>query len=540
MEATNFIEEIINKDLEDGAVSEIVTRFPPEPNGYLHIGHAKAICINFGIKEKYHGKCNLRFDDTNPAKEDDEYVEAIKEDIKWLGFSWDELLFASDYFEKMYDCAVLLIKKGLAYVDDLTAEEIKNTRGTLTEGGKESPNRNRPVEESLDLFERMRKGEFEDGKYVLRAKIDMSSPNINMRDPVIYRIVHAPHMRQGDKWVIYPMYDFAHPLEDAFEGITHSLCSLEFENHRPLYDWVVDNCDIVKKPKQREFARLNITNCIMSKRYLKKLVDTEVVDGWDDPRMPTICGLRRRGYTPESIRDFCGRIGVSKVDSELDIRNLEACIREDLNNNAPRAMAVLKPIKVTLTNYDGSEIVTVENHPAREDMGTREMTFSKDIYIDADDFSEDPPSKWKRLSPNGMVRLKGAYVIVCDEVVKNEDGSIKELKCRYLPESKSGIPDETGRFKKVGTIQYVDANNCVRFKARKFDYLLRRPDYQGQDFSELINENTVEEFDAVGEKMLETAPFGSRFQFIRLGYYIKDEKSNSFGEIVSLKDGFKM
>lgn len=540
MEATNFIEEIINKDLEDGAVSEIVTRFPPEPNGYLHIGHAKAICINFGIKEKYHGKCNLRFDDTNPAKEDDEYVEAIKEDIKWLGFSWDELLFASDYFEKMYDCAVLLIKKGLAYVDDLTAEEIKNTRGTLTEGGKESPNRNRPVEESLDLFERMRKGEFEDGKYVLRAKIDMSSPNINMRDPVIYRIVHAPHMRQGDKWVIYPMYDFAHPLEDAFEGITHSLCSLEFENHRPLYDWVVDNCDIVKKPKQREFARLNITNCIMSKRYLKKLVDTEVVDGWDDPRMPTICGLRRRGYTPESIRDFCGRIGVSKVDSELDIRNLEACIREDLNNNAPRAMAVLKPIKVTLTNYDGSEIVTVENHPAREDMGTREMTFSKDIYIDADDFSEAPPSKWKRLSPNGMVRLKGAYVIVCDEVVKNEDGSIKELKCRYLPESKSGIPDETGRFKKVGTIQYVDANNCVRFKARKFDYLLRRPDYQGQDFSELINENTVEEFDAVGEKMIETAPFGSRFQFIRLGYYIKDEKSNSFGEIVSLKDGFKM
>ncbi len=540
MEATNFIEEIINKDLEDGAVDEIITRFPPEPNGYLHIGHAKAICINFGIKEKYHGKCNLRFDDTNPAKEDDEYVEAIKEDIKWLGFSWDNLLFASDYFEKMYDCAVLLIKKGLAYVDDLTAEEIKNTRGTLTEGGKESPNRNRPIEESLDLFERMRKGEFEDGKYVLRAKIDMSSPNINMRDPVIYRIVHAPHMRQGDKWVIYPMYDFAHPLEDAFEGITHSLCSLEFENHRPLYDWVVDNCDIVKKPKQREFARLNITNCIMSKRYLKKLVDTGVVDGWDDPRMPTICGLRRRGYTPEAIRDFCGRIGVSKVDSELDIRNLEACIREDLNNNAPRAMAVLKPIKVTLTNYEGTETVTVENHPAREDLGTREMTFSKDIYIDADDFSENPPSKWKRLSPNGMVRLKGAYVIVCDEVVKNDDGSIKDLKCRYLPESKSGIPDEMGRFKKVGTIQYIDANNCVRFKARKFDYLLRRPDYQGQDFSELINENTVEEFDAVGEKMLEMAPYGSRFQFIRLGYYIKDEKSNSFGEIVSLKDGFKM
>lgn len=540
MEATNFIEEIINKDLEDGAVSEIITRFPPEPNGYLHIGHAKAICINFGIKEKYHGKCNLRFDDTNPAKEDDEYVEAIKEDIKWLGFSWDELLFASDYFEKMYDCAVLLIKKGLAYVDDLTAEEIKNTRGTLTEGGKESPNRNRPIEESLDLFERMRKGEFDDGKYVLRAKIDMSSPNINMRDPVIYRIVHAPHMRQGDKWVIYPMYDFAHPLEDAFEGITHSLCSLEFENHRPLYEWVVDNCDIVKKPKQREFARLNITNCIMSKRYLKKLVDTAVVDGWDDPRMPTLCGLRRRGYTPESIKDFCGRIGVSKVDSELDIRNLEACIREDLNNNAPRAMAVLKPIKVTLTNYEGSEVLTVENHPAREEMGTREMTFSNELYIDADDFAEVPPSKWKRLSLGGMVRLKGAYVITCDEIVKNDDGSIKELKCRYLPESKSGIPDETGRFKKVGTIQFVDAKNCARFKARKFDYLLRRPDYQGQDFAELINENTVEEFDAVGEKMLEEAPFGTRFQFIRLGYYIKDEKSNSFGEIVSLKDGFKM
>lgn len=539
MEANNFIEEIINKDIEEGRVSEIVTRFPPEPNGYLHIGHAKALCINFGIKEKYHGKCNLRFDDTNPAKEDTEYVEAIKEDIKWLGFSWDNLFFASDYFDKMFDCAVLLIKKGLAYVDDLSAEEIKNTRGTLTEGGKESPNRNRPVEESLDLFERMKNGEFADGQYVLRAKIDMSSPNINMRDPVIYRIVHARHMRQGDKWVIYPMYDFAHPLEDAFEGITHSLCSLEFENHRPLYDWVIDNCDIVKKPKQREFARLNITCCIMSKRYLKKLVDEGVVDGWDDPRMPTICGLRRRGYTPESIKDFCNRIGVSKVDSELDIRNLEACVREDLNNNAPRAMAVLKPLKVTLTNYDGSEELEVENHPGREDLGSRKITFSKDIYIDADDFSENPPPKWKRLSPNGTVRLKGAYVIVCDEVIKGENGKVVELKCRYIPESKSGIPDETGRFKKVGTIQFVDANNCYRFKARKFDYLLRRAEYQGQDFSELINENTVEEFDAVGEKSLENAPFGSRFQFIRLGYYIKDEKSNTFGEIVSLKDGFK-
>ncbi|MBR2324054.1 MAG: glutamine--tRNA ligase, partial [Clostridia bacterium] len=403
MEATNFIEEIINKDLESGKYDEIITRFPPEPNGYLHVGHAKALCVNFGIKQKYNGKCNLRFDDTNPTKEDTEYVEAIKEDIKWLGFTWDEELYASDYFEKMYDCAVILIKKGLAYVDNLTAEEIRLTRGTLTEGGKESPNRNRPIEESLDLFQRMRNGEFADGELVLRAKIDMNSPNINMRDPVIYRIVRAHHMRQKNKWCIYPMYDFAHPLEDAFEGITHSCCTLEFEDHRPLYDWVVDNCDIEKKPHQYEFARLNITRCIMSKRYLKSLVDNNKVDGWDDPRMPTICGLRRRGYTPESIKDFCERIGVAKANSELDIKNLEACIREDLNLRANRVMAVLRPIKLTLKNYEGVEELEVENNPSDETAGTRKITFSKDLYIDADDFALVPPPKWKRLSPGGMV-----------------------------------------------------------------------------------------------------------------------------------------
>ncbi|MBR1971443.1 MAG: glutamine--tRNA ligase/YqeY domain fusion protein [Clostridia bacterium] len=539
MEANNFIEEIINKDLESGKYDEIITRFPPEPNGYLHVGHAKALCVNFGIKQKYNGKCNLRFDDTNPTKEDTEYVEAIKEDIKWLGFTWDEELYASDYFEKMYDCAVILIKKGLAYVDNLTAEEIRLTRGTLTEGGKESPNRNRPIEESLDLFQRMRNGEFADGELVLRAKIDMNSPNINMRDPVIYRIVRAHHMRQKNKWCIYPMYDFAHPLEDAFEGITHSCCTLEFEDHRPLYDWVVDNCDIEKKPHQYEFARLNITRCIMSKRYLKSLVDNNKVDGWDDPRMPTICGLRRRGYTPESIKDFCERIGVAKANSELDIKNLEACIREDLNLRANRVMAVLRPIKLTLKNYEGVEELEVENNPSDETAGTRKITFSKDLYIDADDFALVPPPKWKRLSPGGMVRLKGAYVITCDEVVE-ENGEIKELICSYIPESKSGMAgSDDKRFKKVGTIQFVDANNCYKFKARKYDYLLKEAEYPGQNFNELINENTIEEFDAVGEKSLESAPFGSRFQFIRVGYFIKDEKSNTFGQIVSLKDGFK-
>ncbi|MBR2496304.1 MAG: glutamine--tRNA ligase/YqeY domain fusion protein [Clostridia bacterium] len=539
MEATNFIEEIINKDLESGKYDEIITRFPPEPNGYLHVGHAKALCVNFGIKQKYNGKCNLRFDDTNPTKEDTEYVEAIKEDIKWLGFTWDEELYASDYYEKMYDCAVILIKKGLAYVDNLTAEEIRLTRGTLTEGGKESPNRNRPIEESLDLFQRMRNGEFADGELVLRAKIDMNSPNINMRDPVIYRIVRAHHMRQKNKWCIYPMYDFAHPLEDAFEGITHSCCTLEFEDHRPLYDWVVDNCDIEKKPHQYEFARLNITRCIMSKRYLKSLVDNNKVDGWDDPRMPTICGLRRRGYTPESIKDFCERIGVAKANSELDIKNLEACIREDLNQRANRVMAVLRPIKLTLKNYEGVEELEVENNPSDETAGTRKITFSKDLYIDADDFALVPPPKWKRLSPGGMVRLKGAYVITCDEVVE-ENGEIKELICSYIPESKSGMAgSDDKRFKKVGTIQFVDANNCYKFKARKYDYLLKEAEYPGQNFNELINENTIEEFDAVGEKSLESAPYGSRFQFIRVGYFIKDEKSNTFGQIVSLKDGFK-
>ncbi|MEG1805262.1 MAG: glutamine--tRNA ligase/YqeY domain fusion protein [Clostridia bacterium] len=538
MEARNFIEEYINADIESGKIETTTTRFPPEPNGYLHIGHAKSLCINFGIKEKYHGKCNLRFDDTNPTKEDVEYVDAIKQDIKWLGFSWDRETYASDFFEELYQKAIILIKKGLAYVCEYTADEIKATRGTLTEGGKESPWRNRSIEENLDLFERMKNGEFPDGAKTLRAKIDMTSPNINMRDPVIYRILRATHHRTGDKWCIYPMYDFTHPLCDAFEKISHSICTLEFEDHRPAYDWFVNNCDVESKPHQYEFARLNITKCIMSKRYLKKLVEEKVVDGWDDPRMPTICGLRRRGYTPESIKDFCERIGVAKANSELDIRNLEACVREDLNENAIRVMAVFNPIKVTLNNYEGSETLSIDNHPAKPEMGTHDVTFSKDLYIDASDFSLNPPKKYKRLTVGGLVRLKGAYIIKCNDVVLDDDGNVKELICEYLPETKSGNGDPDGLYKKVGTIQFVDANNAYEFEARNYGYLLNDEDYAGQDFAERINKNSMEKFKAIGEKYLEKASNGDRFQFMRMGYYIKDGKTNSFGEIVSLKDSF--
>lgn len=538
LQARNFIEEIINKDIESGKIETTLTRFPPEPNGYLHLGHAKSICLNFGIKAKYNGQCNLRFDDTNPTKEDVEYVDSIKEDIKWLGFSWDKECFASDYFDWLFEKAIILIKKGLAYVCNYTADEIRTTRGNLTEAGKESPWRNRSIEENLDLFMRMKNGEFADGEKTLRAKIDMASPNMNMRDPVIYRIVRATHHRTGDKWCIYPMYDFTHPLSDAYEEITHSICTLEFEDHRPIYDWFVDNCEIVKKPHQYEFARLNITKCIMSKRYLKKLVDEGTVDGWDDPRMPTICGLRRRGYTPESIRDFCDRIGVAKANSELDIRNLEACIREDLNDHAPRAMAILNPVKLTITNLVAPETIEVENHPGHEEMGKRKITISKNVFIDADDFSLNPPKKYRRLTEGGMVRLKGAFIVKCNEVIKNESGEVKELICEYLEDSRSGMPDPDRKYKKVGTIQFVDANNSFEFEARRYDYLLNAEEYAGQDFGERINKDSLKKYNAVGEASLKTASYEDRYQFMRIGYFRKDPKTDKFIEIVSLKDNF--
>ncbi len=536
LESKNFVEEIVIDDLNEGRISAVATRFPPEPNGYLHVGHAKSICLNFGIAKKFGGTCNLRFDDTNPTKEDEEYVNAIYEDIHWLGFDWDGLFYASDYFDRIYECAELLIKKGLAYVCDLSAEEIRAYRGTLTEPGKNSPYRDRTPEENLDLFRRMRAGEFADGEKVLRAKIDMASPNINMRDPVIYRILRAHHHRTGDKWLIYPMYDFAHPLSDAFEGITHSICTLEFEDHRPFYDWAVDNCDIEKKPHQYEFARLNLTNTVMSKRYLKRLVENGSVDGWDDPRMPTICGLRRRGYTPAALRDFCERIGVAKANSEVDYRNLEACVRDDLNVTTPRVMAVLDPLKVTIVNYEGSETFTIENNPSDPEGGTREVSFSRELYIDRADFSDNPPPKYFRLKPDGMVRLKGAYIIKCERVIYAEDGSVAELECSYIPESKSG--NDVSGLKVKGVIQWVDGATGVDITARKFESLLLPAQFSGQDFSERMNEDSVHIFHGKAERAVDEAPFGTRFQFMRLGYYIKDEKSGTYGEIVSLKDSF--
>ena len=457
-ESKNFIEDIIDGDLASGKVKEVYTRFPPEPNGYLHVGHAKSLCINFGIASKYNGKCNLRFDDTNPAKEDEEYVESIKRDIEWLGFKWDKLLFASDYFDVIYDCAIKLIKKGKAYVCDLSAEEIKNTRGTLTQPGAESPYRNRSVEENLRLFEGMKNGEFADGSKVLRAKIYMASPNLNMRDPVIYRVLHATHHNTGDKWCIYPMYDFAHPIEDAHEGITHSICTLEFEDHRPLYDWVVRECEFPDPlPQQIEFARLNITNTIMSKRYLKRLVDEGKVMGWDDPRMPTLSGMRRRGIPAAALRDFCERIGVSKANSEVESAYLDSCVRDNLNMTADRVMAVLEPLKVVLTNVEDKEVLEVENNPNAETITHRQVTFGKNIYIDRSDFALVPPPKYFRLKPDGYVRLKGAYIIHCDEVVYNDSGDVDYLKCSIVPDSKSG--SDTSGMKVKGVIQWVDADN---------------------------------------------------------------------------------
>ena len=541
--SSNFIHNIIDEDNEKGAYGgEVYTRFPPEPNGYLHIGHAKAICLNFTTAEKYGGKCNLRYDDTNPVKEDIEFVDSIEEDIKWLGFKWTKKLWASDYFDKMYEAAEQLIRDGKAYVCDLSAEEIRQTRGTLTKPGTNSPYRDRSVEENLKLFREMRDGKYADGEKVLRAKIDMASPNINMRDPVIYRIAHAEHHNTGNKWCIYPMYDFAHPLEDAIEGVTHSICTLEFEDHRPLYDWSLNELGWWKpQPRQIEFARLNITNTVMSKRLLKGLVDDGTVEGWDDPRMPTIAGLRRRGYTPEAIRDFCERIGVAKANSTVEIGLLEYCVRDDLQNKVPSRNVVFDPIKVVITNYpdDQTEEMEMENNRNVPEMGNRTVPFSKELYVDGADFMEVPVKKYFRLFPGNEVRFKGAYFITCNEVVKNEDGSIKELLCTYDPATKSGEGFEGRKVK--GTIHWVDAKTAVPFKVREYDYLM----IENEEGENVLNPNSVKEITCYGEPSIMDAQPGERFQFFRHGYYIADSKLTTdtekvFNSIVGLKSSFKI
>lgn len=532
---SNFIEDIIVEDLETGKHDKIITRFPPEPNGYLHIGHAKAICINFGIKEKFGGECNLRFDDTNPVKEDVEYMESIKEDIRWLGFEWDRELHASDYFGRMYECAVELIKAGKAYVCDLSADQIKATRGTLTEPGTESPYRSRSVEENLDLFRRMKEGEFADGEKVLRAKIDMASPNINMRDPVIYRICHAEHPHTGTEWVIYPMYDFAHPLEDAIEGVTHSLCSLEFENHRPLYDWVTVNCGFDPRPRQIEFARLNLTHTVMSKRFLKKLVDEKVVCGWNDPRLSTLSGIRERGYPPEAVRDFCGRIGVAKADSVVDIAMLEHCVREYLNDHATRTMAVLDPVKVIVDNYpeNVTENLSLENNPRDPEAGTHTVTFSRELFIEREDFSLDPPPKYFRLKPDGTVRLKGAYVVKYAGCETDKNGVPTVIHVEYIPGTKSG--EEGAAVKVKGTIHWVNARDCEDITVNMYDYLIEDGD---GDYMERLNRDSVKVLHGKAERFAAAAEKGTRFQFLRQGYFIA-KGGGEFNGIVGLKDNFK-
>ncbi len=539
IEATNFIEQIINEELESGKVKSIQTRFPPEPNGYLHIGHAKSLCLNFGVKEKYNGKCNLFLDDTNPSKEKEEFEEAIKKDIAWLGFSYDKITHASDYYEDIYNFAVKEIEMGNAFVCDMSPEEISRCRGTLTEAGKESPYRNRSVEENLRLFREMREGKYADGEKCLRAKIDMASPNINMRDPVIYRILRETHYRTGDKWCIYPMYDFAHPICDYMQGVTHSLCTLEFEDHRPLYDWVGITLGFNPKPRQIEFARLNVTNLVMSKRYLKKLVEDGSVDGWDDPRMPTLTGLRNRGVPAEALKDFCARIGISKANSEVQISYLEACIREYLNNNAERAIGVLKPLKVTITNYpETCEELDFDINPNEEIKRTRKITFSKNIFIDADDFSLNPPPKYFRLKKDGYVRLKSAYIIKCDDVVLGEDGQVKELLCSYIPESKSG--NDTSGIKVKGVIQWVNANDAKDVEIRRYEHLLKDEEYSGQDFSERMNKDSVSVFNGKVEPYVMENGFDKPYQFLRTGYFklLKVKDKDVISEIVSLKDNF--
>lgn len=541
--STNFIHNIIDEDLKNGKYGDkVYTRFPPEPNGYLHIGHAKSICLNFSTAIKYNGKCNLRYDDTNPVKEDVEYVKSIEEDVKWLGFQWDERLWASDYFEKMYDSAVILIKKGKAYVDDLSQDEIRNLRGTLTSPGKNSPYRDRRVEENLRLFEEMKDGKYENGAKVLRAKIDMSSPNINMRDPVIYRISHNSHHNTGDTWCIYPMYTFAHPIEDAIEGITHSICTLEFEDQRPFYNWVLKEVGSWKTPPQQiEFARLNLTNTIMSKRHLKKLVDEGVVTGWDDPRMPTIAGIRRRGYTPEAIRNFCDKIGVSKANSTVDISLLEHCIRDELQGKVSSVNVVENPIKVIITNYpeDKTEYMEMENNRNNKALGNRTVPFSRELWIDGDDFMEVPVKKYFRLFPGNEVRFKGAYFITCREVVKDENGNVKELLCTYDPETKSGSGFEGRKVK--GTIHWVDAKTAVPVTIRNYDYLFVEND-QGE---EVFNENSLYETVGYAEPSITNAKAGDRYQFFRHGYYIADSELTTddnkiFNKIVGLKSSFKV
>ena len=551
-ESKNFIHAFIDEDIAPGgqfAGQTVHTRFPPEPNGYLHIGHCKALIIDFGTAEKYNGLCNLRMDDTNPTKEDVEFVEAIKEDIHWLGFDWgDRFFYGSDYFEKDYEYAVELIKKGLAYVCELTPEQFKEYRGDLNTPAV-SPYRDRPIEESLDLFARMRAGEFEDNRYTLRAKIDLASGNFNMRDPVIYRIRHMHHHRQGDKWCIYPMYDFAHPIQDALEGITHSLCSLEFENHRPLYNWVVEHVSVPHHPRQIEFARLGIDHTVLSKRKLRALVENGYVSGWDDPRMPTLCGLRRRGYTPKSIRNFCERVGVAKSPNTIPYAFLEFCLREDLNETAQRVMAVLKPVKLTITNYpEGkSEMVTVENNPNRPEDGTREVSFSRHLWIEQDDFLAEPIPKYKRLYPNGPeCRLKGAYLITCTGCVKDENGNVVEILATYDPESRGGDPAD-GRKVKGATIHWVDAENCCDAEVRQYDNLFNDPDPDaaGKDFLACLNEKSLEVLTGCKvEASLRDAKAPASYQFMRLGYFCPDSKDCAPGHLVfnrsvSLKDSFK-
>ncbi|MCM3361196.1 glutamine--tRNA ligase/YqeY domain fusion protein [Niallia sp. MER TA 168] len=545
---SNFIKNIMKEDLETGKHDTVITRFPPEPNGYLHIGHAKSIFINFGLADEFGGKTNLRFDDTNPLKEDIEYVNSIKEDVEWLGYEWENLLFASDYFEEMYERAVLLIKKGLAYVDDLSADEIREYRGTLTEPGKESPYRTRSIEENLQLFEAMRNGEFGNGEKVLRAKIDMGSPNINLRDPVIYRIAHATHHNTGDKWCIYPMYAFAHPLEDAIEGVTHSLCTTEFEDQRPLYDWVVRECEMESTPQQIEFGRLNITNTVMSKRKLKLLVDEKYVDGWDDPRMPTISGLRRKGVTPEAIRNFCMELGISKGSGAVDSAMLDHFVREDLKLKAPRTMGVLNPLKVVITNYPEGQIemLDAENNPENPEMGVRQIPFSREIYIEQEDFMENPPKKYFRLFPGNEVRLKHAYFIKCEEVIKDEEGNVMELHCTYDKETKSGT-GFTGR-KVKGTLHWVEATQAIPAEFRLFEPLISDEEEEieeGKTFLDYVNPNSLEVIQGFIEPNMKDVKPQDKFQFFRHGYFNVDPKYTTsekpvFNRIVSLKSSFKL
>ncbi|MGM7684565.1 glutamine--tRNA ligase/YqeY domain fusion protein [Cytobacillus sp. Hm23] len=549
--SSNFIRPMIKKDLETGKRDHVTTRFPPEPNGYLHIGHALAIITNFDLADEFNGKTNLRFDDTNPLKEDIEFVNSIKQDIEWLGFDWDGLFFASDYFEEMYNRAILLINKGKAYVDDLSPDEIREYRGTLTEPGKDSPYRNRSVEENLDLFKRMRDGEFANGERVLRAKIDMSSPNINLRDPVLYRISHTTHHNTGDKWCIYPVYSFAHPIEDAIEDVTHSLCSLEFEDQRPLYNWVVEESEMDSKPQQIEFGRLNLTNTVMSKRKLKQLVEEGYVDGWDDPRLPTISALRRRGYTPESIRAFIRELGVTKGTGEVDSRMLEHFIRADLKLTSPRTMGVLRPLKVVITNYpEGQvEMLDAEINPENPEMGSRQIPFSREIYIEQEDFMENPPKKYFRLFPGNEVRLKHAYFIKCEEVIKDDNGNVIEIHCTYDPETKSGS-GFTGR-KVKGTIHWVDANEAIPTEFRLYEPLILDEEEQEEEikeektFIDRVNPNSLQILNGFIEPNMKNVKPQDKFQFFRHGYFNVDPKHTSdehtvFNLIVSLKSSFRL